>query len=207
MNLQKAHIFFVDDEPSIRMAVQRALETLGTHVSVFSSAKDCLTELSEQTCDVLVTDLRMDGMDGMSLLHEVKCRFPWVPTIITTGYGNIQQAVAATKAGAVEFIEKPLDRQELLSAIERALEKAVRPEPSLQEGLSHAEIEVLRHVFGGKTTKEMARTLNRSTRTIDAHRRSIMRKFGAKNIVQLIQSAIALGFDKNCEDRRTSRKC
>jgi two-component system, LuxR family, response regulator FixJ len=197
MNPQEAHIFVVDDEPSIGTAVQRALETSGMHVSVFSSARDCLAGLLRQTCDVLVTDFRMDGMDGMSLLREVKCRFPWVRTIMITGYGDIPLAVAATKAGAVAFIEKPPDRQELLAAIERVLENAVQPEPSLRRGLSDTEAEVLHHILDGQTNKEIARSLNRSTRTIEVHRRNIMRKFSANNIAQLIQRAIALGFGKD----------
>jgi len=175
------------------------------HVSVFSSAQDCLTGLLGQTCDVLVTDFRMDGMDGVSLLREVKCRFPWVPAIIVTGYGDIPLAVAATKAGAVEFIEKPLDRQELLSAIERALESAVKPEPSLQGRLSAAEGRILRYVLDGKTNREIAHSLNRSIRTIEAHRRGIMRKLGTHSIAGLIQRAIALGFDKKDKGRHDSR--
>lgn len=197
MNPQEAHIFVVDDEPSIRTAVQRALETSGMHVSVFSSAQDCLAGLLGQTCDVLVTDFRMDGMDGMSLLREVKCRFPWVSTIILTAYGDIPLAVAATKAGAVAFIQKPPDRHELLAAIERALENAVQPELPLRRGLSDTEAEVLHHILDGQTNKEIARSLNRSTRTIEVHRRNIMRKFSANNIAQLIQRAIALGFGKD----------
>lgn len=163
-------------------------------VSVFSSARDCLAGLPGQTCDVLITDLRMDDMDGISLLYEVRRRFPWMPTIAITGYGDIRTAIAATKAGAAEFLEKPLDRQELLSAIEKALENAVPPEPSLRTGLSDAEAQVLHHVFDGKTSKEIAHSLNRSTRTVEAHRRGIMQKFGTKNIAQLIRRAITLGF-------------
>jgi len=202
MSPQEAHVFFVDDEPGIRTAVQRALESSGMHVSVFSAAEDCLAGLVGQTCDVLVTDFRMDGMDGVSLLREVKRRFPWMPTIILTAYGDIPLAVAATKAGAAEFLEKPVDRQELLAAIERALEHAVQPEPSLRTGLSDAEAQVLHYVFDGKTSKEIAHTLSRSTRTIEAHRRGIMRKFGTKNIAQLIQRATTLGFgmDDNGRD-------
>jgi FixJ family two-component response regulator len=116
-----------------------------------------------------------------------------------TGYGDVPLAVAAIKAGAVEFLEKPLDRQELLSAVQRALDSAVRPEPSLQGGLSDTEAQVLRHVLDGKTNRETAEALNRSVRTIEAHRHSVMRKFGARNVAQLAQRAAALGVVKSNE--------
>jgi two-component system, LuxR family, response regulator FixJ len=200
MDSRNSHIFFVDNEPGIRTAVQRTLETSGMRVSVFASAEECLTRLSEQTCDVLITDLRMEGMDGMSLLCEVKRSLPWLPTIIVTGYGDIPLATAAIRAGAVEFLEKPLDQQGLLTAIRRALKSAVRPEARLPGRLSAIELQVLHSVFAGKTSREIARSFNRSVRTIEAHRRSIMVKFGAKNIAQLIQRATALGFGGNESD-------
>jgi two-component system, LuxR family, response regulator FixJ len=197
MNSQAVHIFFVDNEPGIRTAVQRTLESSGMRVSVFASAEECLTHLSEQACDVLITDLRMDGMDGMSLLREVKRSLPWMPTIVVTGYGDIPLATTAMRAGAVDFLEKPLDQQELLAAIRRALESAVRPESPLPGRLSPIELDVLRDVFDGKTSREIAVSFNRSVRTIEAHRRNIMVKFGAKNIAQLIQRAAVLGFGSN----------
>jgi FixJ family two-component response regulator len=197
MNPQEAHIFFVDDDPDIRAVVQRTLESAGMHARVFASAQDCLKGLSQQTCDVLITDLRMNGMDGVSLVREVKRRLAPVAAIIVTGYGDIPSAVAATKAGATDYLEKPLDRQELLSAIQRAMDSVVRPGPSVKMGLSDAELRILRYILDGRTNREIARSSNRSIRTIEAHRRTIMRKLGVKNFAQLIQRAVALGFGKN----------
>lgn len=199
MNLQEAHIFFVDDEPTVRMAAQRALKSAGLQVSVFASAEDCLTAMSSQTCDGVVTDIRMEGRDGISLLREIKRRFPWLPVIITTGYGDIPSAVAAIKAGAADFMEKPLDREQLLSAIRKTLEVSQRPEVPLREGLSEVEARVLRLVCAGKTSREIARTLNRSVRTIEAHRHHIMQKFAACNIAQLVRRANELGLAKGPE--------
>ncbi len=194
MDSRETYIFFVDDEPSIRMAVKRTLERFGMHVSVFASAQDCLTELSVQMCDVLITDFRMDGMDGLSLLREVKRRFPWLPTIMITAYSSIPLAIAATKAGAGEFIEKPLDEDKLLSAIQRVLEYAARRGPPLKGKLSCIETQVLREILDGKTNKEIAHRFHRSIRTIEAHRRDIMRKLSTKNVAQLIRKASAWGF-------------
>jgi two-component system response regulator FixJ len=178
------------------MVVQRTLETSGLRATVFPSAEDCLAALSTQGCDVLITDVRLDGMDGISLLREVKRRFPWLPTIIITGYGDIPMAVTAVKAGAVEFIEKPLDREGLLSAIQEALKTAPRRELPPLEPLSDTELQVLRLVLDGRTTREIADTLNRSTRTIETHRHNVMRKLGVKNTAQLVRRATAVGLNK-----------
>ncbi|OHB63299.1 MAG: hypothetical protein A2Y77_06770 [Planctomycetes bacterium RBG_13_62_9] len=191
---QEATVFFVDDEPAIRKVVQRTLEISGYHVKVFSCAEDCLTSLSEKGCDVVVTDVRLEGMDGLALLREIRRRFPWLPIIIATGYGDTRMAVAAMKGGAADFIEKPLDRQELLSAIQEALKTAVKPQPSLLKGLSDTEAHVLHLILDGKTSRDVALALNRSIRTVEAHRHRIMKKLGAKNVAQLIQRADAMGF-------------
>jgi two-component system response regulator FixJ len=191
MNPQETHIFFVDDEPMVRKAVQRALESAEMHVSTFSCAEDCLAALSRQACDVVITDIRMEGMDGLSLLREVKGHFPWLQIVVVTAYGDISLAVEALKAGAADFVQKPLDRDELLSAIENAL-KAGRPVSFPREAISHAEAQVLRLFLEGRTSREAAQTLKRSTRTIEAHRHRLMCKFGVHNAVQLAQKASAL---------------
>ncbi len=191
MDLHDAHVFLVDGDPGIQAAVKRTLESSGMRVSVFSSAEDCIEALGQQVCDAVLADIVMDGMGGMSLLHNIKRHFPWLPVIITTGYGDIPLAVAAMKAGAADFLEKPLDRQNLLSAVRRALEAAVKPDLPLREGLSGMESQVLRDIVQGKTSRQIAIDLNRSIRTIEAHRHRIMHKFGAKNVAQLVQRADA----------------
>jgi FixJ family two-component response regulator len=195
MNAQKMHIFFVDDEPTIQTIVQRALESEEMHVSVFSGAEDCLAALSRQPCDLVITDLRMAGMDGLSFLREVKCHHPWLHVIIVTAYGDIPLAVEAVKAGAADFIEKPLDRQELLSAIRNA-QKTSLPVFVPREAISRMEAQVLRLFLDGRTSKETAQVLKRSTRTIESHRHRLMRKFGVHNAVQLAQRASALWLDR-----------
>ena len=189
MDLHEAHIFLVDDDPRIQAAVKRTLESSGTRVSVFSSAEECIDALRQQNCDAVLADIIMDGMGGMSLLHNIKRHFPWLQVIIITGYGDIPLAVAAMKAGAADFLEKPLDRQHLLSAVRKVLEAAVKPDHSLREGLSTMEAQVLRDIVEGKTSRQIAAALSRSIRTIETHRHRIMHKFGAKNVAQLVQRA------------------
>ena len=196
MNPQETNVFVVDSDPAIRMAVQRALESAGMHVSVFSTAEDCLAALPRQACDVVITDVRMEDRGDLSLLQEVRRRFPWLQIIIATGYGDIPLTVTAMKAGAADFLEKPLDREELITAVKNALKNSMQPVSFPREPLSHAEVQVLRLFLDGRTSKETAATLNRSTRTIEAHRHSLMRKFGVRNAVQLAQKASALWTDR-----------
>ena len=191
MNPQTTHIFFVDDEPTIQMIVQRALESEERQVSVFACAEDCLAALSQQPCDVIITDVRLAGMDGLSLLRNVKCHYPWLQVIIATAYGDIPLAAEAFKAGAADFIQKPLDRDELLTAIKDA-QKRSHPMVVPREAISHTEAQVLRLFLEGQTSRETAQELKRSTRTIESHRHHLMRKFGVHNAVQLAQKASAL---------------
>lgn len=192
MNPQEVHVFVVDDDPAVGSALQRVLESAGMTANAFTCAKDCLAALSRQPCDVVITDMRMEGMDGLSLLRDLRHRFPWLQVIVTTAYGTVPLAVAAMKAGAADFLEKPLDRQELLAAVQSAMGIAVSSVSFPREALSYAEIQVLRLFLEGRTSKETAAFLNRSTRTVEAHRHNIMRKFGVHNAVQLAQKASVL---------------
>jgi FixJ family two-component response regulator len=191
MNPQETHVFFVDDDPDIGTTVQRAMESPEMHVSVFSRAEDCLATLSRQPCDVVVTDVRLEGMDGLSLLREMKCHFPWLQVIIVTAYGDVPLAVEALRAGATNFLQKPLDRQELLTAVREAAQSG-NPASFPRKPISQAEAQVLRLFLEGRTSKETAQVLNRSTRTVESHRQRLMRKFGVHNAVQLAQKTSAL---------------
>ena len=185
-------MFVVEDDPAVGAAVRRALESAGMCVNVFTCAKDCLAALSRHLCDVVITDVRMEGQDGLSLLRDLRHRFPWLQIIVATAYGTVPMAVTAMKAGASDFLQKPLDRQELLSAVKNAMDTVAHSVSFPRDALSYAEVQVLRLFLEGRTSKETATALNRSTRTVEAHRHNIMRKFGVHNAVQLAQKASAL---------------
>jgi two-component system response regulator FixJ len=189
----KHHIFFVDDEPRVRELVGGTLEQAGFRVSCFASAADCLEQLRADKCDLLVTDVKLPGMSGIELLTEVKRFTPSLPVLVVTGYGDIPMAVRVMKAGAADFIEKPLERQVLLSAVEFALKQIAPTDPLLRKGLTRAEMRVLYMILDGKTNKETANLLHRSVSTVEVHRKHIMRKLGVDNIVDLVKQATALG--------------
>jgi len=190
---QKQRIFFVDDEPKIRQVVGETLEESGFEVSCFSCAADCLERLRSRMCDLLITDVRMPGMDGMQFLTETQRFAPWLPVLIVTGYGDVPMATAAFKAGAVDFVEKPLDRQTLLSAVESVLKRINPSDPILGKALTRTEMRVLRLILDGKSSKEIARLLRRGMRTVEWHRSHIMRKLGINNTVDLVKRAALLG--------------
>ena len=186
-NNAKQHIFFADDEPKVRELVGKTLERLGTKVSCFASASECLEQLRSQQCDLLITDVKMPGMDGLELLVEAKRIVSWLPVLVVTGYGDVPMAVKAVKMGASDFIEKPLDRQSFLSAVESLLKPMTPIALPLCESLTKTEIGVLRLILDGKGNKEMADLLCRSVSTVKTHRKHIMRKLGVSNVVDLVK--------------------
>lgn len=188
----KQHIFFVDDEPGVRKAVGGTLEQNGFAVSCFASAADCLKQFDFQKCDLLITDVKMPEMDGIELLTEVKRRAPWVPVLLVTGYGDVPIAVKAFKKGADDFMEKPLERQALLSAVESTLRRISPPDSLLDKSLTRAEMRILRLILESKSNKEMAYLLKRSVRTVEVHRSRIMRKFGVNSVVNLVKRAMEM---------------
>jgi len=190
---KRQHIFFVDDEPTICKAAGKTLEKLRTKVSCFTCAVDCIEKLRFQRCDLLITDVKMPGMDGIELLAEAKRIAPWLPILVVTGFGDIPMAVRAMKAGASDFVEKPLDRESFLATVESML-IGNNPSPLLLgKSLTKVERRVLHLVLNSKSNKEIANILCRSKRTVEVHRSRIMLKLGVDNLVDLVKRVNSMG--------------
>ncbi|MHC4143140.1 MAG: response regulator transcription factor [Planctomycetota bacterium] len=189
------HIFLVDDGAKVRQVVEEILEQDGLHTSCFRCPTECLEQLPAQRCDLLITDLRLPEMDGVELLRRARVVVPWLPVLVITGYGDIPEAVRAIRAGADDFIEKPVNKQDFLKSV-----KALLPENGkhrhLGKPLTPTEQRVLRLVIDGKSNKETANLLNRSVRTVEVHRAHVMRKLGADNLVDLLKRAAVMGLVK-----------
>lgn len=186
-------VFFVDDEPAVRMVVRKTLERSGVNVTCFACADDCLASLESARCDLLITDVKMPGTDGIELLKAVRTKVPWLPVLVVTGFGDVPMAVKALKLGAADFIEKPLDREGFLRTV-RTLLSQNNPEVSGHDHtLTKTEMRVLHLILDGKNNREIASTLHRSSRTIEVHRSHVMRKMGAGNIVELLRRAAMMG--------------
>ena len=182
-------MFFVDDDAGIRKLISEELERVGCNVTCFANAADCLKELPKRNCNLLITDVRMPGMDGVALLRRVARVAPWVPTIVLTAFADVPMAVRAMKLGAVEFIEKPLNRRAFLQKVKAILQKNDFAEVPVGKTLTKTEKRVLKLILEGKSNSEIAHMLGRVLRTVELHRSHIMQKFGADNVVDLVQKA------------------
>jgi len=183
----RQHIFLVDDEPGVLKAIARTLEELGCKVSCFANAEECFKQLRLGGCDLLITDVKMPGVDGIELLTEVKRVIPYLPVVMITGYGDIPIAVRAVKMGATDFVEKPLDKKLFLQTIRSILEQNAYVHHLTGKALTRAELKVLRLIVDGKSNKEIARILRRSVRTVEDHRSHIMHKLDVDNVVDLVK--------------------
>jgi len=188
-------VFFVDDDSGIRELISEELEGINCNVSCFGNAADCLEQLGKENCNLLITDVKMPGMDGMTLLSKVRHIAPWVPVMVITGFGDIPMAIRAIKLGAVDFIEKPLDRRNFLHKVETILEYDGFFDTPVGQNLTKVEKKVLKMILEGKGNKEMAFILGRALRTVERHRSDIMHKFGVDSIVDLVKNAAHINFE------------
>lgn len=187
----KKHIFVVDDDECILDVVCQILKSAKYECTCFLNANDCMRQLRKSRCDLLITDVKMPGKNGIELLRQVKRFAPWLPVIMISAYADIQTAVKATKAGALNFIEKPVDLQKLLALVKSALKQHAPSKYLHSKSLSETEKKILNLVLQGKSSKEIARILHRSPRTIEYHRNHIMHKLGVDNLVDLVKQTLA----------------
>jgi FixJ family two-component response regulator len=186
------HIFFVDDEPKLRQVIKETLEQLNLEVTCFSNGAECLERLGSCICDLLITDVKMPEMNGIELMIQVKNIAPWVPVLIITGYGDIPMAVKAVKAGAIDFIEKPLEKETFLLKVKSILKEHSSTHRPRGKPLTKNETGILKLIIEGKSNREIAQLLHRSIRTVEVHRSRVMQKLGVDNLVDLIKTAVSM---------------
>ncbi len=192
-NVPEQHIYIVDDELEALQAVGKTLASLGAEITCFVHPARCLERLCDQKCDLLIAELKMPEMDGIELVTNVKRVAPWVPVLIITGHGDVPTAVKAVKAGAEDFIEKPLVEEELLRRVKSILQTNAAPNGYVDKPLTWTENTILRLVIDGRSSREISELLGRSVRTIEVHRANMMKKLGVNNLLDLVKRAIALG--------------
>jgi two-component system response regulator FixJ len=195
-------VYVVDDDEAIRKSLSFLLRTAGLPSRTFDNAEEFLAEARDLAPGCVITDVRMQGIDGIELVRRVgEARLP-LSTIVITGHGDIALAVEAMKAGAIDFIEKPFKDEVLLAAVQRALNaggRAVQDSGDRQRfqaafaGLSRREREVLEQVLVGKTSKVIAYHLGISPRTVEVYRAGMMVKTGAKSLSELVRMALLAG--------------
>jgi len=195
-------VFVIDDQQAVRHALGEMLQLFGYGVETFESADGFLQALTEPRTGCIVADVRMPGMDGIELVRELSRRNIPLPVVLISGHADVPMAVAAIKAGAEDFIEKPVDDAQLLAAINRCLARAfseLTREQSLGElrrqidRLTPREIEVMDLVVQGFTSGAIAARLGISIRTVESYRVQIMDKMQAPSVAVLVRQAIRLG--------------
>lgn len=190
------HVHVIDDDPAVRDSLASLLQAVGHPVTCYGAAGEFLAALPTAPRGCVVTDVQMPGMTGIELLQLLQARLADFPVVVLTGRADVPLAVQALKAGACDFIEKPFDPGQILSAVRTALERlaAAVQRHEQQSGaaqrlasLSAREREVLRGLVDGASNKEIARDLDISPRTVESYRANIMMKMQASSLSELVR--------------------
>ncbi|MCP5160130.1 MAG: response regulator transcription factor [Hahellaceae bacterium] len=193
-------VYVVEDDEAVRDSLMIMLRAADYPVEGFSSADDFLAQWSEQCRGCLVLDIRMPGMDGMTLQKELNHRQSLLPIIFVTGHGDVPLAVEAMKEGAVDFIQKPYAERTLLQKIDQAMGIDAEQQQVLQElqsikerlaTLTDREREVMQMMVEGKANKVIAIDLDISQRTVEIHRARVMQKMGTHSLAHLVRMVLA----------------
>jgi FixJ family two-component response regulator len=200
-------VFIVDDDPSIRKALTRLIKSAGYDVTSFTSAREFLDRpKSDEPPGCLVLDVRMPGLSGLDLQAELQNASTTLPIVFMTGHGDIPMSVRAMKAGAVDFLPKPIKDTELLRAIEQARSRAAQEYAATRElqsirrrleTLTPREREVMALVVRGLLNKQIAFELGTVEKTIKVHRARVMEKMQVESLAELVRVAQRVGIGSN----------
>jgi FixJ family two-component response regulator len=198
-------VFLLDDEPGMLKALTRLLKAEGFTVRGFTSAKAFLESYHPEALSCLVLDVAMPELDGLELQQRLTRAGIMSPIVFLTGHGDIPTSVQAIKAGALDFLTKPVKDVDLLRAVRAALQRAADQRESIAEAallhqrfssLTAREREVMAHVVAGELNKQVAYALGIGEHTVKVHRSRIMEKMGVDSLADLVRAAERLGIGK-----------
>lgn len=196
MTPREPTVFILDDDPAVRQSIAWLVESVSLNAETFDSGEAFLQEYDPARPGCVLTDMRMPGPQGIQVLEMLRERQYSIPAIVMTGHGDVATAVRAMKAGAVDFLEKPVDEQALLDVIETAIaadRERRRAVGALEitlakfDTLTERERVVMGHVASGDSNKEIARALEISPKTVEAHRAKVMEKMAAGSLAELVK--------------------
>lgn len=200
LNPKKGTVYVVDDDEAVRDSLQWLLEGKDYRVCCFDSAESFLARFDSREVACLIADIRMGGMTGLELQDRLLERKSPLPIVFITGHGDVPMAVNTMKKGALDFIQKPFNEDDLLHLVERMLEHArqafaghqqAASREALLSKLTSRESQVLERIVAGRLNKQIADDLGISIKTVEAHRANIMEKLNANTVADLLK--IALG--------------
>jgi FixJ family two-component response regulator len=195
-------VFIVDDDASLRESLKNLIRSVGLRVEAFASAQEFLRSKRPDVPGCLVLDVRLQGLSGLDLQKRIAEADMEIPIIFISGHGDIPMTVQAMKAGAVEFLTKPLRDQDLLDAIQHALERDRKAREEREENqslrrrfasLTQREREVMALVVTGLLNKQIAGELGTSETTVKIHRHQVMEKMAANSVAELVRMSDIIG--------------
>ena len=198
--MQEQTVFIVDDDAAVCDSIQELVESVGLRAETYASGQAFLDHYQLERSGCLVLDVRMAEMSGLVLQEKLNALGAGIPVIIITGHADVPMAVHALKAGAIDFVQKPYRNQLLLDSINSALAMDAISRRSLDESQNHdrqlatltkREQEVLDKLLAGSISKQIARELEISTRTVEAHRQNLLRKLGVGSVKELMLHPVA----------------
>jgi FixJ family two-component response regulator len=191
-------VFIVDDDADVRESLQELLESVGLHSQSFGTAQEFLVARHSDGPSCLILDVRLPGISGLDLQHELKKKRISIPIIFLTAHADVPMSVRAMKSGAIEFLTKPFRQQDLLDAVQRSIararilrekERELAELRQRHERLSVREREVMNLVVSGMLNKQVAAELGASEATIKMYRSQVMKKMQAKSLPELVRMA------------------
>ena len=196
---KKGTVYVVDDDEAVRDSLQWLLEGKDYRVRCFDSAESFLTRYDAREIACLIVDVRMGGMTGLELQDRLLERKSPLPIVFITGHGDVPMAVNTMKKGALDFIQKPFNEEDLVALVERMLEHAreaftdqqqAATREALMSKLTSRESQVLERIVAGRLNKQIADDLGISIKTVEAHRANIMEKLGANTVADLLKTVL-----------------
>lgn len=204
MTQKDEKIFVIDDDASVRRSLPLLLKASDYDVETFSSSEEFLNREQFNGTGCIILDINLEGISGLELQEELMNKQDSLPIVFITGKGGVPESVQALKKGAIDFLQKPFDDEELLDAVEEALTKSheikkefdqLKKLQDLLSNLTERELEVFKYVITGMLNKQIAYKLNIAEHTVKLHRGKITEKLGVKSVAELVRIAEKAGIN------------
>jgi FixJ family two-component response regulator len=190
----RKRIYVFGKEAGVRDLLEDSLAPDEASVSGFSRHQECIDRLATKPCELLVVDLDGCPEEGLDVIEQARRLTPWVSSLAIVEHAAVGRAIKAIRAGAGDCLDKPVQRDRLLTVVRTQLARVDISTRRRPRALTRMEVQILQLILAGRTSYEMADELNRSKRTVDVHRKNIMRKLQATCLADLIKRALGLGF-------------